>query len=71
MSIKKAENAIEALLEERTIRYGRATVPASIDDKLRVKWHLPGCKVTTGERHALMIARRINLLMGGSENGMR
>lgn len=67
MSIKKVGNTIEALLGARTIQYGAATVPASIDDNLQVKWHLPGCKTTTSEKRAIMIAQRMYLLMRGSK----
>lgn len=68
---KRNEDAIAMLARKQAVHYGKATIPASIDDKLQVKWHLPGCKATTSEKHALMIARRMNLLMGGSDNGVR
>lgn len=68
---KRNEDAIAMLARKRAVHYGRATVPASVNDKLQVKWHLPGGIATTNRKHALMIARRINLLMGGNENGVR
>lgn len=68
---KRNEEVLAMLVIDRTIHYGRATVPASVDNKLRVMWHLPNRKATASEKHALMIARRMNLIMGGSENGVR
>ena len=61
----KVGNTIETLLGARTIQYGAATVPASIDDNLQVKWHLPGGIATTSEKRAITIAQRMHLLMAG------
>lgn len=65
---RKLGNIIEELLDARIIIYGRAVVPVSVDENLQVKWHLPGGGVTASEKHALAIAQRMHLLMGGRKN---